>query len=144
MKKRKLYYAKSIALLFACTATLFACMGGCKKPKNNVTGGGKGGNAVLRVIPEHAQLLIDSCIVYIRYNTKDAPADGLYDDSVKCVMEDTTPVATFSGLTVGNYYLLGVGYHTGYSPPDVRGGIPCQLSTENTTTVYLPTYSYIK
>ena len=115
----------------------------CRKPGNSsISGGGKGGNAVLTVTPEHHGQVVDSCMIYIKYGTNDAPADGIYDDSARCILSDTTPVATFSNLSVGLYYLYGVGYHPPYSPPYVRGGVPCTIQKEETINIFLPTYSY--
>jgi len=105
------------------------------------TGGGKGGTITLSVIPEHANYFVDSCTVYIKYGTLDAPSDDLYDDSAKVVLNDTTPVATFPGLTQGNYYLLGVGYHQLLNET-VKGGVPCTICTNSNITEYLPTYPY--
>lgn len=88
-------------------------------------------------------MFVDSCTIYIKYGTNDAPASGVYDDSSRCILADTTPIAAFTGLTAGQYYLYGNGYHTGYSPPQVRGGIPYTISKDyDTTSVYLPTYTY--
>ena len=114
--------------------------GSCKKSTPAAPLGGKGGKATLTVTPEHLGLLIDSCTVYIKYATSDAPANGIYDDSAKCVMVDTIPVATFANLTTGSYYIYGVGYHVGYVPPNVKGGIPVTIPKEDTVNKYLPTF----
>ena len=126
-------------------ATLILFMGACKpKHNNDITGGGKGGKAVIRITPEFANFLIDTCTVYIKYGTHDAPANGVYDDSAVCVLVDTTPIATFPGLTTGLYYLYGVGYHsTGGHPPNLKGSQICTISTEDTIPLYLPTYPFI-
>ena len=132
------------SIVFVFAAILFAA-DGCKKPgSNNISGGGKGGSAVIRVTPEFANFLIDTCTVYIKYGTNDAPANGIYDDSAVCVLADTTPVATFPGLTIGLYYFYGVGYHsTGGHPPNLKGGVPYTIQKEDTAVLYLPTYPYI-
>jgi hypothetical protein len=131
----------SIAILF------FACFfagESCKKSASCTgSGGGKGGNATINITPEHLAYLIDSCTIYIKYGTLDAPANGIYDDSTKCVMVDTTPVATFPGLKPGLYYFYGVGYHTGYSPPYVKGAANYTICKEQVINIYLPTYSYL-
>ncbi len=137
--------AIKICSLF-CLCWLFASQS-CQKPKEQITGGGKGGNAIIRVIPEHANLFVDSCTIYIKYGVTDAPASGIYDDSAVCLLNisgtDTLPVATFRGLTRGLYYLQGKGYHRGYSPPYVQGGIPATCTTgSDSETIYIPTYSY--
>ncbi|MCW3123680.1 MAG: hypothetical protein JWQ38_3172 [Flavipsychrobacter sp.] len=115
---------------------------GCKKPQQTTSIGGKGGTNTIAVTPEHHGEFVDTCTVYIKYNTLDAPADGIYDDSAACVQVDTIPVATFTGLKQGNYYLFGKGIHATYTPPNVKGGLPCTISNVATVKVYLPTYSY--
>ena len=132
-----------LIILIAITPCLMA--GSCHKHASCVTsGGGKGGTASLAVTPTHLNIYIDSCMVYIKYGTLDDPADGIYDDSQKCVLNlpDTIPVATFSNLTPGIYYLYGSGYHTGYSPPYVKGAASYTVCNEQAYNTYLPTYSY--
>ena len=116
----------------------------CIKPGNGpITGGGKGGHATITVTPQHHGFFIDTCTIYIKYNAVDVPANGIYDDSARCILSDTIPIATFSGLIIGNYYLFGIGYHATYSPPNVKGGQSCTVSKDNTTTnVYLQTSTY--
>lgn len=121
---------------------LLVVLGGCEKPNNAITGGGKGGNGVLSIIPEHTNLYVDSCMVYIKYGTLDAPAVGVsYDDSAWVHMVDTIPVATFSGLTKGLYYIYAQGYHKVFFSK-VKGGINWTLSKQDSETVFVPTYSY--
>ena len=114
----------------------------CTKGSPNITGGGKGGTATIVVTPEHHGEFVDSCKVYIKYGTNDAPANGVYDDSIACVLADTTPVAVFTGLTTGLYYVYGQGYHSTYTPPYIKGGVPVTVQVQDTNVVYLPTYSY--
>src|SRR5437868_1517779 len=92
-------------LAFACCITIFSC-----KPKEPVFVGGKGGTGVLLVTPQHHGRNIDSLTVYIKYNSLDA--SDTYDDSAKCVDLGAQPVATFSNLKRGDYYLYGYGYDT--------------------------------
>lgn len=130
------------SILLCCVGAV-VLIGGCKKKSNNnVSGGGKGGNHVILVTPEHHNFFVDSCTIYLKYGTNDAPASGVYDDSAKCILSDTTPVATFKNLMSGLYYLYALGYHAGYVPPEVKGGLPCTINNEDTIRVYLPTYSY--
>lgn len=123
---------------------------GCKKTNttgnvNSGTAGGKGGSASLLVTPEHHGEFVDSCIIYIKYGTTDAPANGAYDDSAVCVMIDTTPVATFRNLTPGAYYLLAEGFHAAYVPPYVKGGLPHTIAGKtDTDKLFMATYSYNK
>lgn len=96
--------------------------------------GGKGGNAVLKVTPQHHGKNIDSCTIYIKYNAQDKPAT--FDDSVKCVMEGGKPVATFSGLKKGKYYLFGFGWDPSIGM-SVKGGAPYTISQESTQSYNL-------
>jgi hypothetical protein len=70
--------------------------------------GGKGGTAVLKLNPSHHAKGIDSSVVYIKYNASDIPTS--YDDSMKTVQENGKPIATFSGLKKGKYYLFSKAY----------------------------------
>jgi len=123
---------------------LIMCLQACQGPDEpQPVTGGKGGKTVLRITPEFQEFLIDTCTVYIKYATHDAPANGLYDDSAVCVLADTVPVATFSGLTKGIYYLYGVGYHSiGGHLPNVKGSKICTVNNEDTLKLYLPVYPY--
>lgn len=112
---------------------------GCKSddtPTPDV--GGKGGNATLLVTPRHHGNKIDSCTVYIKYNATDEPSDGRYDDSAKCVQISGLPVATFSSLKKGKYYLYGYGWDPSLSPPaHVKGAFAYNLTSETSQTVDL-------
>ncbi len=117
--------------------------GSCKQPVETVSGGGKGGSSTITVSGEHRGSLIDTCMIYIKYNSLDAPANAVYDDSATSVLINGKPTATFSGLTTGNYYLLAVGYHGGFSPPNVKGGKKCSVfHNGDTASVVIPTYQY--
>lgn len=88
--------------------------------------------ATLHITPRHHGRQIDSCMVYIKYNAINPPADGRYDDSAKCIRVDSLPVATISGLKKGNYYLYGYGWDPQLTPPQhVKGGqsYPIQEAT---------------
>lgn len=105
---------------------------------------GKGGGASLRITPNHDTLNIDSCMLYIKYDAQVVPFDGKYDDSAKALMIQGTPVATFSGLKTGNYYLLAKGWDLVRSQK-VRGGLPFIVLEENANTVHsfvLPIQEY--
>lgn len=119
-------------LLTAVTALssiwLFSCCGKDDKPE----AAGKGGSTSLMVRPKHHDLSkpIAYCTVYIKYNTLDAPANGIYDDSIKCSSEqDTVLVATFDGLKNGNYYLFGRGYDSTIQQV-IRGGLPATITEQ--------------
>lgn len=95
---------------------------------------GKGGNAELRITPKHHQRTIDTCMVYIKYNTSEAPTS--YDDSVQCTMHSGDTVAVFSGLKTGKYYLYGRGYDKGIFQT-VVGGAPYTISSETVQNLNL-------
>jgi hypothetical protein len=93
----------------------------------------------LKVSAKHHANYIDSCMVYIKYGSVDPPADGKYDDSAKCIMEGGIPVATFSNLTMGNYYLYAYGWDPKFTPPShVKGGFAYPLQEGGTKTVEVP------
>lgn len=97
--------------------------------------GGKGGNATFKITPQHHGKNIDSCMVHIKYNSQDAATT--YDDSVRVKNENGKPVATFSGLKKGKYYILGRGWDPSIGD-DVKGGIPQLISEERTYEITLP------
>ena len=117
---------------------------GCKpKSGNTITGGGKGGTYTINVTGEHHGGLLDTCKMYIKYATLDAPANGVYDDSSNALLSNGVPVASFSDLTVGNYYVLAVGYHGAYSPPNVKGAKSFIVSgSAQVVSDTIPTYQY--
>lgn len=119
-------------------ASLLMLTIGCKKPDDNPSIGGKGGNATLKVTPRHHGRQIDSCTIYIKYNSVDAPSDGRYDDSAQTVLISGIPVATFAGLKAGNYYLYGYGWDPTLSPPQhVKGGYAYPIQQETAQSVDL-------
>lgn len=104
----------------------------CKPDKKESAG--KGGSATLDIRPQHhtvAKNIINGK-VFIRYNTLDAPTSGVYDDSVACTNRDSISIANFSGLKNGSYYLFVTGYDTTVSQ-NVKGGVPCTISTQSAT-----------
>lgn len=124
---------------------------GCRKLKRDKSGtvststsvtgeeappvGGKGGDAAIKVIPNHAGIDIDSCMIYIKYNSSVIAADGMYDDSTWAVMENGRPVATFDSLKVGKYYLYGRGWDIIRSKK-VRGGLFYNIEKDNNFTTH--------
>ena len=130
-----------VTILLVFTLSLLF-IGSCKKNNTAAPAGGKGGKATLTVTPEHHGSFVDSCTIYIKYATSDAPSNSIYDDSAICVMVDTVPVATFTHLTTGSYYIYGVGYHVNFVPPNVKGGLPVTIPKEDTIHIYLPTSQY--
>ena len=124
---------------------------GCRKLKKDKSGtvtssttvtgqevpavGGKGGEAAIKAIPNHGGLDIDSCMIYIKYNSAVISADGTYDDSTWAVMENGRPVATFSGLLPDKYYLFGKGWDIIRSQK-VRGGLFYTVEKDNNFTTH--------
>lgn len=99
---------------------------------------GKGGNATLNVTPQHHGKPIDSCTIFIKYNATDAPANQQYDDSLRCTLVGGIPVASFTGLKKGNYYLYGYGWDPSLTPPQhVKGGYAHPIQEEDVQSVDL-------
>ena len=112
---------KKYALMLAGLLCLAA---GCNKGDDEDT-------FTLRVTPRHHGRAIDSCTVYLKRDAVNAPANGIYDDSAKCVPVDGVPVATFSGLKEGNHYIYGLGWDPQLTPPQpVQGGFAVPLTSD--------------
>lgn len=116
----------------------------CDKPSgNNISGGGKGGKVTIRIVPEIYDDYVDTCTVYVKYGTLDAPANGIYDDSAVCTVVSDTPRAVFNDLTTGYYYFFAKGWHSGAGhAPDVKGGKNCTISSNGAYLYYLATFPY--
>jgi hypothetical protein len=133
---------KNLIFIAAVISICITGIEGCKKSSSNNTvtsGGGTGGNDALMISADHHGFLLDSCTIYIKYGALDAPANGIYDDSLFIASPDT--VVTFPGLKEGVYFLYGKGYHPGYGI--VIGGQNWTISNQNTTqqlTLQLSTY----
>jgi hypothetical protein len=117
-------------------ASLLLLTAACNKDDDALQGG-KGGLATLSVNTFHHSRRIDSAMVYIKYQAKDLPANGRYDDSARVVKGTSDTVAVFTGLKTGNYYLYGKGWDR-FGPYAVQGGIPYQINSETTLTVNVP------
>jgi len=135
---------KPIASIYFVVSFLLFVTVSCKKKCSNVTGGGKGGSVIIKITPEHESHLVDSSTVYIKYGytSSTPPANGVYDDSVVCVLVDSLPVATFSNLTTGNYYFLAKGRISSISPPTVEGALPITICNDGDYSYYLSTGQY--
>jgi hypothetical protein len=107
----------------------------CNREDGNTAG--KGGNATLRITPTHhgASKSIIDFKVYIKYNATDKPSH--YDDSASTVQVSGEPVALFTGLKKGNYYIYGYGFDTSIKQ-NVKGGIPYPVASETTLNIELP------
>lgn len=113
------------ALIVLCTLTLFAC-----RRSEDVTVAGKGGNATLQVKPTHGSgETVQNSVIYVKYNTLDMPANGVYDDSVVCNTVDGAPMGVFVNLHRGNYYLYGKGFNPDHNDA-VKGGVPFHIDNE--------------
>jgi hypothetical protein len=122
--------------LILATVSLFVITSGCKckRPGDEVNIGGKGGNVTLNVTTQHHENDL-SAMVYIKYNATEEPAS--YDDSVKTETVNGHPVASFSGLKKGKYYLHGVGWDDEYDEL-AKGSITFEATEEITYQLYLP------
>lgn len=125
-------YLSSVLLLMAVVLTTVSCN---RRDRGTENIGGKGGNAVLNVTPAHHGNNIDSCTIYIKYDAQDLPTS--FDDSVVCVMTNGKPVASFSQLKNGNYYLTGKGWDPSIVN-EVTGGIPFTITEQKEYNITLP------
>lgn len=107
----------------------------CNRSDDSGPVAGKTGAAVIYATPQHHGKNIDSCTIYIKYNASEASAT--YDDSAKCVQVNGKPVATFTNLSNGKYYLYGEGYDPSISQ-GVKGGIPYEITTQADITLAVP------
>lgn len=101
------------------------------------TTGGLGGNAILKIYPKHHNLSIDSCTVYIKFNSSELPTNGVYDMEEKVVKVGSESYATLSGLKKGYYYIYGYGWDPSISE-NVKGGIPYRIKEETEISITLP------
>jgi uncharacterized membrane protein len=120
------------ALLLAISTSIYSCV----RLENNQTAG-KGGNAVLRIVPEHHTIStnIINGKIYIKYNALDAPSS--FDDSTNCILSNGVPTGIFNNLKKGDYYIVGTGYDTSINE-FVKGGLPYTIKEENTFNISLP------
>jgi hypothetical protein len=95
---------------------------------------GLGGNATLSIQGQHHGSKIDSLVVYIKFNSSDAPSDDTYDLNQQV---NTSGLARFDGLKAGKYYLFAKGYDPSISK-EVKGGIPFQIKDEKAYDVVVP------
>lgn len=111
----------------------------CRKNNDDNNTAGKGGNANIVATMAHHTVTknIINGKVYIKYNTQNAPGNGIYDDSAVCTILNTVSTATFDSLKPGNYYLLGTGYDTSIAQ-NVKGGISTNIPDNSATTYTVP------
>jgi hypothetical protein len=101
--------------------------------------GGKGGEATLKVTPQHHGKNINDCVIYLKYDKSTPPSattEG-YDENVAVAMEGGKPVATFTKLKKGKYYIYGYGYDPDISQ-NVKGGVPYEITSETVISVNVP------
>lgn len=110
---------------------VFLLLAACER-EDPVVIAGKGGNATLRITPQHGggREVIEDAVLYIKYNTQDKPVDDRYDDSVACNLVDGKPMGAFTGLKKGAYYLFGTGFNPDHGDI-VKGGLPYTIDDEN-------------
>lgn len=99
-------------------------------------------NATLQVNFKHHQLAhnLSGCTLYIKYNTLDAPANGVYDDSATAkpgVIADSMQTAVITKLANGNYYIYGKGYDNSIYK-NVKGGTSVTIAQQAVQTIDIP------
>ena len=126
---------KTINVLLVMLLAIILGSAGCKREDK----AGKGGNAVLKITPRHHNNPISDCVVYLKYNSSTPPSETTegYDEQMPVVMENGTPVATFSGLKNGKYYIYGYGFDNDIAQ-NVKGGIPYEVTTQGTIPINVP------
>lgn len=146
-----------VLILLAATSLIAV---GCRKIKQNESStvvtvspedqtdkpvAGYGGQASIYITPNHDGLNIDSCLVYIKFDSPVVPQNGKYDDSIwASPNENGLPVASFKKLLPGNYYLYADGWDLVRSQK-VRGGLYYIVEEGNERTAHsfvLPVQDY--
>ena len=123
---------KTTFFLFAIIvlASIFSCK---KKPS-----AGLGGNAKVKIAAKHHGITIDSCTISIKFNSLDAPSNGMYDLTQKVSKGITGESFTiFEGLKPGDYYVYGLGWDPSISN-NVKGGIPYTIKDETDLSIIVP------
>ncbi len=121
----------TVLLLAVITILIYSCD---KKSSNSTLTktetpvAGTGGLNTFNIIPIHDSIAIDSCMIYIKYNTTVTPV--AYDDSFKCKLVDGQPTATFTMLKPGVYYVFGKGWDIIRSQT-VVGSQPYTIKTDS-------------
>lgn len=109
-------------------------MASCSKDGDKVVDCRTCGEMKIIVDLKHHNTVIDSGMVYIKYNTTDKSLS--YDDSAVVVR---TPAATyeasFSGKKAGNYYVYAKGFDKSMQQ-NVEGGIPVSIDLDYAQTGY--------
>lgn len=114
------------AVMMISAAALVAGAAACNRSDDSGCVAGTGGDLTLVVFPQHHGKPIPNKAnyldtVFVKFNTQDAPSDGVYDKYF--VGEAGEDHIHLTGLKCGNYYLFGTGYDTTINQR-VKGGIP--------------------
>lgn len=115
---------------FAFFALALSILGSCSRKDDEDPG-----LATLKLTPQHHGKNIDSCMVFIKFDAIDVPSG--YDDSAWVKQENGKPVATFTGLKKGNYYLFGKGWDPSILQ-EVKGGMPYTIKEDKVIELSLP------
>lgn len=122
-------------LLLSLMSIILLSVNGCKKKPS----AGLGGNANLKISARHHAFNIDSCTIYIKFNSSEAP-DNLSDyDLSQQVAMDTggNSYTIFKGLKKGDYYIFAYGWDPAISE-NVKGGIPYTIADETDIDIIVP------
>lgn len=123
----------STILIAGFSVAIFSCSKNDDNNSTTVSVAGKGGTTTLHVVPQHNGVNVDSCMVYLKYNTDVIPANlNQYDDSIKCSKLNGVPVAAFTNLKKGQYLVFARGWDIVRSQT-VSGSRPYTITTDNTT-----------
>jgi hypothetical protein len=83
-------------------------------------------------------LTITEPSISIKFNSLDAPSDGVYDLTQKVSKDNAGDSYTiFKGLKAGDYYVYGIGWDPSISS-NVKGGIPCTIDNETDLSIIVP------
>lgn len=123
---------KTILSVVFCLTFFF--IGACKKKPS----AGFGGSANLKVSAVHHNATIDSCTIYIKFNSSEAVALSEYDLNQKLTTDTNGNSYTIlEGLKSGDYYIFAQGWDPSISQ-NVKGGIPYTIVNETDISVAIP------
>lgn len=135
-----MYTNKVLSIVGGAMLILVCSASSCKRDEP-VEIAGKGGNASIKAVPKHHSKYINNCTMYIKYNTNDLPSAifnaSQYDDSLRCMVVDGIPYATFTGLKKGKYYVYGLGYDSTIQQT-VQAGKPVTITADQTYEITVP------
>lgn len=102
----------------------------CKKKEENTCIGGAGGTVTIVAYPKHHGKPVRPSKIYIRYNSKDAPASTSNYDFTKNA-DTTEDHIEIENLKCGDYYIYAEGYDTSIKA-NVKGAIPYTIKEDAT------------